>query len=51
MTMKWMVYVLLLSLSFVAYAADIIEERLDGSKTVWHDDGKRVDYDATGHKV
>ncbi len=49
--MKTFALLLLLCFSNFIQAADIIEYRADGSKTIWHDNGQRVDYDAKGQVV
>lgn len=49
--MKSIILLMVLCFSNLIYAADIIEHRADGSKTIWHDDGHRVDYDAKGKIV
>jgi len=33
------------------YCADIVEEKIDGSKTVWKDDGTQIDITKNGHKT
>lgn len=49
--MKSIFLLVAISLSSFINAADIIEQKSDGSKTIWHDDGRRVDYDAKGKVV
>ncbi len=34
-----------------SYCADIIEEKIDGSKTVWKDDGTQIDISKNGQKT
>ena len=46
--------ILLIGLVFFfqsSYCADIIEEKIDGSKTVWKDDGTQIDITKNGHKT
>jgi hypothetical protein len=49
--MKTLALLLILFFSNVIQAADIIEHRPDGSKTIWNDNGQRIDYDAKGKVV
>jgi len=37
--------------SQLSYCADIVEEKIDGSKTVWKDDGTQIDITKNGQKT